>query len=152
MRFTGTNTFTGGWVIENQAQRFGVEFGATGSAGAGDVTVEGNADGTGQGAVIIVNARNSFDPSATLTLNSNGYDNSTGGFGPFTRFLGTEIRIEMLNDATVGALKTSSSIMSRSRMVTTPAPAGPIYNSDPDIRAVGGFFLMDLQQRLGQRS
>ena len=104
MRFTGTNTFTGGWVIENQAQRFGVEFGATGSAGAGDVTVEGNADGTGQGAVIIVNALNPFDPSATLTLNSNGYDNSTSGFGPFTRFLGTEIRIEMLNDATVAEL------------------------------------------------
>ena len=104
MRFQNTNTFTGGLTLENQGQRYGVEFSATGAAGAGDVTVEGNADGTGQGAVIIVSALDPFSTSAALTLNSNGFDNTSGGFGPFTTYLGTETRIDMKNDATVGTL------------------------------------------------
>ena len=89
------NTFTGGYVIES-GDRHGVGFNAPGSAGAGDVTVEGRA-GDGRSAVIVLGADNVFNPSAKLTLNGMGWAESTGGFGPYANgpWTGNTVRIAM---------------------------------------------------------
>lgn len=101
------NTFSGGYIIEG-GDRHGVAFNVAGAAGTGDVTVNprtNNADG--RSAVIILGADDVFAPTATLTLNGNGWAGSSGGFGPYASgpWVGNSSKLALQgHSATVSAL------------------------------------------------
>lgn len=105
--FNTANTFTGGFFIDAR-DRHVVAFNATGSAGNGDVTVDGRANNpAGQSqnadnrsAVLRLGANDVFAPTATLTLNGNGWAASSG-----FDYSGQHTRIDMQGfNATVARL------------------------------------------------
>jgi hypothetical protein len=83
--FNAANNFTGGLLIDAR-DRHVVAFNATGSAGAGNVTVDGrannpagqNQNADNRSAVLRVAANDIFAPTATLTLNGAGWAASSG--------------------------------------------------------------------------
>jgi hypothetical protein len=84
--------------VVDSGNRYGVGFYAAGSAGAGDVTVNAGNNADMRSAVLFVRANDVFAASCVLTLNGLGWNNSTGGFGPYAgNFgqVGTQVRIIM---------------------------------------------------------
>jgi hypothetical protein len=91
--FNTSNTFTDGLFIDAR-DRHVVAFNAAGSAGAGNVTVDGrannpagqNVNADNRSAVLRLGTNDVFAPTATLTLNGAGWAASTGGdyAGQFT--------------------------------------------------------------------
>lgn len=83
--FNASNNFTGGLFIDAR-DRYIVAFNATGSAGAGNVTVDGrannpagqNQNADNRSAVLRLGADDVFVPTATLTLNGAGWAASSG--------------------------------------------------------------------------
>ena len=103
--YNSANTFAAYEVRSTDSQRHGVAFNVPGAAGLGNVTVT-NAGGT-QSAVLILGADDVFDESCVLTLNGQGWGDSTGGFGPYASgaWVGTSMRIFMSTfNATVSEL------------------------------------------------
>ena len=103
--YNNTNTYTGGYIVRS-SDRHGIGLNAPGSAGAGDVTVLPREE-DGRSGVLILGADNVFAPTAVLTLNGLGWDNSTGGFGPYGSgpHVGSQVRISMNEfNATVAEL------------------------------------------------
>lgn len=100
------NAFSGGYLSE-AGDRHAIAFNAAGAAGAGDVTVNPRSNADGRSAVIILGASDVFSPTATLTLNGNGWAGSTGGFGPYASgpWIGTSAKLALQgNSATVSGL------------------------------------------------
>ena len=103
--YNSANTFAAYEVRSTDSQRHGVAFNAPGAAGLGNVTVT-NGSGS-QSAVLILGADDVFDESCILTLNGQGWANTTGGFGPYASgaWVGNSMRIFMSTfNATVSEL------------------------------------------------
>ncbi len=103
--YNNTNTYTGGYIIRS-SDRHGIGLNAPGAAGAGDVTVLPREE-DGRSGVLILGSDDVFAPTAVLTLNGLGWDDSTGGFGPYGSgpHVGSQVRISMNEfNATVAEL------------------------------------------------
>jgi|GEM_PF-1295115 len=90
--FARPNSFTGGLVLDAK-DRYNVHFGSPGSAGQGDVTVLPAANG--RSAAIRLGTNDVFAPTATLTLNGSGWNNTNAGSAFASSFGGTSVRIAM---------------------------------------------------------
>jgi hypothetical protein len=93
-----TNTFSGGLNL-NAIDRHVIIFNAAGSAGTGDVTVSPRPSDA-RSAVIKLGANDVFAPTATLTLNGQGW-NGSSGYAYALKY--TRLDMQGFN-ATVGAL------------------------------------------------